>query len=220
MVAVIIISILVLVVGIVLAFFAPCMNSNVVSMIGGLLSASATVLLGFVAFLQNKKYKQLSDAANKRTEELMFTPEFHVQMIHNQSYAGEIPEMNISVNNNSTSCKQAIVCNAVNIPIIRIDVESIQFINGSNTSTFSKKDLQTNMIGGISIVIPEHSFSIRVSIPEEYCSVQWQCQIAVRYENIYQSRFEKEFVIKTLGGINDYEVVSITKAHLIEQNNV
>lgn len=220
MIAVIIVSILVLVAGIVLTFFAPCMNNNVVAMIGGLLSASATVLLGIVAFIQNRKYKQLSDEANKRTDQLMFTPEFHVQMIQNQSYACEIPEMNISVDDTPTSCKQAIVCNAVNIPIVKIEVEDIKFINGSNIRAFSKRELQTNMTGGISIVIPEHSFSIRVSIPEEYCSSQWQCQITVQYENIYQSRFEKEFVIKTLGGINDYEIASITKAHLIEQNDV
>ncbi len=64
MVAVIIISILVLVVGIVLTFFAPCMNSNVTSMTGGLLSTIVAILLEFVAFLQNKKHKQLSYAAN------------------------------------------------------------------------------------------------------------------------------------------------------------
>ena len=49
-------------------------DSNLVSMISGLWSALATVVLGGIAFWQNKRYKELSDELNDRQD----APEFFV----------------------------------------------------------------------------------------------------------------------------------------------
>lgn len=186
-------------------------------MLGGLLSALSTVLLGTIAVLQNKKYKQLSDEANKRTEQMMFTPEFHVQMIHNQSYASEIPEIGYTPNDAIQYHKTSIVCAVLNLPMVNIKVKKIDFsANNKIVKSYKEKELDVGSLDGISIVIPNTSFSLRIGIPLEYFNEKYECRILLQYQNIYQSNIEKEIVIKKLPIVDELEVVKIGKATLCD----
>lgn len=218
MIIVIIVSVLVLVAGIVLSFFAPCMDNNVVAMIGGLLSASATVFLGIVAFSQNRKYRDLSIEANERTERLMFTPEFHVQMIRNQSYASEMPEIIVAPNHSGPNFQTSVVCVALNLPLVNIQIKQIGFVTDNTTCVFEKQNILL-MAGKTSIVIPNTSFSIGVSFPRELFKGKCECHLLITYENIYQSCFEKELVLQRKDGTDEIILKAIEKAQLLEKKN-
>ena len=217
MIFVFVVTVIVLIAGIILTIFSPCFDTNIASMLGGLLSALSTVLLGTIAILQNKKYKQLSDESNKRTEQMMFTPEFHVQMIHDQSYDHEISEIIYTPNDATYAHKTSIVCAVLNLPMINIKVKKIDFLaNNDTVKSYEEKELLTNIVNGISIVIPNTSFSLRIGIPSEYFNEKYECRVQLQYQKIYQSKIGKEIVIKKLPRVDEFKVIKIGKATLCD----
>ena len=73
-----------------------------------------------------------------------------------------------------------------------------------------------NIVNGISIVIPNTSFSLRIGIPSEYFNEKYECRVQLQYQNIYQSKIEKEIVIKKLPRVDELKVIKIGKATLCD----
>ena len=147
----------------------------------------------------------------------MFTPEFHVQMIHDQSYDHEISEIIYTPNDATYAHKTSIVCAVLNLPMINIKVKKIDFLaNNDTVKSYEEKELLTNIVNGISIVIPNTSFSLRIDIPSEYFNEKYECRVQLQYQNIYQSKIGKEIVIKKLPRVDEFKVIKIGKATLCD----
>lgn len=63
-------------------FFAECMTPNTASVIGGALSAFATVVLGFISLKQNENYKRQGDKYNTQIKNLYVKPDLYPDNIY------------------------------------------------------------------------------------------------------------------------------------------
>jgi hypothetical protein len=171
--------------------FADKMRTNTASIIGGALSAIATVFLGLIAIWQNTRYKKMADEAN----DLQVRPEFFVvyRSPADKDYYN-MPTLTVYPRRCqwTKEAKDDILCfcKVLNFPIIRIKPKSlIYYIEGEMTDAYSEFDSQME-----DNLILEKNSVFRI-ILKNYTELD-NLYIEVEYENIFGDTYRKaiEFI--------------------------
>ena len=162
---------------------ADTYSPNQASILGGILSAIATALLGIVAFWQNKRYKQLADDYNDKlsmpeifkAESLKEKIEETTQATLNKySFYSVASENGKLIDCGSFSC--------INAPILNFYIESI---------TYNGKKIQMKEVPH-SLLSKEASFNICLHIPKTDSSYNGQFSLLFVYKNIYGVKYSKK----------------------------
>ena len=161
---------------------ADTYSPNQASILGGILSAIATALLGIIAFWQNKRYKKLADDYNDKlsmpeifkAESLKERIEETTQATLNKySFYSAASENRKIIDCGSFSC--------INAPILNLYIESI---------TYDGKKIQMKEVPH-SLLSREASFNIALHIPKTDDSYNGQFSLLFIYENIYGVKYRK-----------------------------
>lgn len=158
------------------------MSANTASIVGGVLSAVATALLGIIAFWQNKKYKELSDELNERA----FLPELYKAETIGEKLQGEVRaaynHLVFSVDPKDelvdVDCGNFLVLKP---PILDITVKSISYKGKTMTLYGDRRSLLSE----------NAAFNLLLKIPVKYQNEGGTFEIILMYENIYRTRYEK-----------------------------
>lgn len=126
------------------------MDTNVASIIGGILSVIATTVLGVIALWQNKRYKELSDEKDSKLEQLTLTPE--CRLLSASTVSSNIKNSNIQIAiPNSVFAGKDLNLSFVtlNLPMIDITVQRISYSyydksNSKKHDTFQHNQLLFN----------------------------------------------------------------------------
>ena len=180
----ILIAILVLViVATIWLFKVNTLSPNEASLYGGVLGAYATVLLGLIAFYQNKRYKELADEMNDRT----YMPEIYKPTSVSESFESAIKaSKNIAYFGvDSKEETKQLDCSSfgvLNSPIIDLSVKSV-----SN----SKKTVQ--LIGRkMSLYNEDVGFCVFLMLPSDFIEPNYEYSVTFEYKNIYGTKYEKD----------------------------
>lgn len=158
------------------------MTSNEASLRGGLLGAYATILLGLIAFYQNKRYKELADEMNDRT----YMPEIYKPSSITESFESAVKDSKNIVRFGVDSKEETkqLDCSSfgvLNSPIIDLSVKSV-----SN----SKKTLQ--LVGRkMSLYNKDVGFCVFLMLPLDFIEPNYEYFVTFEYENIYGTKYEK-----------------------------
>ena len=182
-------------------FFASQMDTNVASIIGGILSVIATTVLGVIALWQNKRYKELSDEKDSKLEQLTLTPE--CRLLSASTVSSNIKNSNIQIAiPNSVFAGKDLNLSFVtlNLPMIDITVQRISYSyydksNSKKHDTFQHNQLLFNC-PRFTTLENYSGFTIQTTIPPECDLSEVVCDIVLEYKNIYDITFEKAFTIK------------------------
>lgn len=166
--------------------FSELMSPNAASIVGGILSAVATLALGIIAIWQNMRYKEMADEAN----DVQVRPEFFVvyrSPIDSDYY--NIPTLTVYPRCQwIKEAKDDILCfcKVLNYPVIRIVPKRlIYYIEGNMTDSYSEFDAQME-----DNLILEKDSVFRI-ILKEYCELD-RIYIEVEFENIFGNKYRKE----------------------------
>ena len=170
---------------------AEKIGTNTASIIGGVLSAIATVFLGLIAIWQNTRYKKMADEAN----DIQIRPEFFVvyrSPIDEDYY--NMPTLTVYPLRSqwAKDAKEDILCfcKVLNYPVIRIEPKLIiYYIDGSMTDSYSEFDAQME-----DNLILEKDSVFRIML-KKYCELD-KIYIEVEFENIFGNKYRKaiEFI--------------------------
>ena len=168
---------------------APYWNGNFVSMLSGLWSAAATVVLGVVAFMQNSRYKELSDKMDIRQN----APEFFVQTprIDLAGYATASVTLNLitafGCDRNGIGLSEVISFRFMSLdkPILHLKPISIS-IDGK------KQDLTVDGNNEINVYKPYSHFGIDLKEIKISGEGSHSAVVTIQYENIYGVKYEKK----------------------------
>lgn len=158
-------------------------SANEASIVGGVLSAVATGLLGVVAFWQNKRYKELADEFNERA----YMPELYKvntvgETLHAMSksaynsffyIATEIEETATTID-----CGQFMVMNS---PILNIGVESLMCAGKSLLFLEQQHSLYAT----------DAAFSLFLKIAPDFVKHQVPIKVTFHYRNMYGAQYTK-----------------------------
>ncbi len=162
---------------------SECFTANRASIIGGVLSAVATGLLGGIAFWQNKRYKELSDELNERA----YMPEIYK--------ADTLDEQLDSIGKSRYShfffiaqgdgeSMVGIDCGhfmVINSPILNVSVKNIVCSDKSMSLEGKTFSIYGHDLG----------FSVSVKIPLDFTKYGTEFKITFSYENMYGTQYEK-----------------------------
>lgn len=169
---------------------APNWDDNLVSMLSGLLSAFATVVLGVIALLQNKRYKELSDKLDVRQN----APEFFIltPITNPKEFGPNIHNSIVSYGTKPKGLKTAVNCgfwfSSLDKPILNLRPVSITI--GNKTESLSQKDSSR-----INVYMPFSSFRIELEDIDFDKRGKYPANIIFQYENIYGITYQKIFSI-------------------------
>jgi len=175
-------------------FFASQMDTNVASIIGGILSVIATTVLGVIALWQNKRYKELSDEKDSKLEQLTLTPE--CRLLSASTVSSNIKNSNIQIAiPNSVFAGKDLNLSFVtlNLPMIDITVQRISYSyydksNSKKHDTFQHNQLLFNC-PRFTTLENYSGFTIQTTIPPECDLSEVVCDIVLEYKNIYDMTF-------------------------------
>lgn len=194
--------------------FANKMSSNTSSVVGGVLSVVATTILGMIAFWQNKRYKELSDSKDSKIEQLTITPECRLlsisQQVEGRRYQIACPDMKDSGQQYYLSFV------SLNLPMIDVTVHEIKYYSKNDKSKkdiFQHSQLLFNYYN-FTVLQNYSDFTIQITIPSEYKSVDVICEIVLKYKNIYDTEFNKTFCIECKMNQSGVKILSQSMAHI------
>jgi hypothetical protein len=170
---------------------ADKMRTNTASIIGGALSAIATVFLGLIAIWQNTRYKKMADEAN----DLQVRPEFFVVYRYStdKDYYN-IPTLTVYPKRCEwiKDARDDILCfcKVLNFPVIRIEPQLLFYYkDGEMADVYSEFDsqMEDNLI-----LEKDAVFRIILKNKDELDKIF----IEVEFENIFGSKYRKtiEFI--------------------------
>lgn len=172
-------------------------NSNVVSLLGGVLSAFATVFLGSLTLYQTKQYKKLSDELHDREN----APEFFVTTFANNVVGAtqHIPN-SIDVHGDSTRTvrmPKGLWFTMLKRPILELKPVSIKIADYEG-------ELKTQGESWINSYIPYSTFEIILNdcFPESLTG-SFDYELVLEYKDIYLTKYRKSFFgsAKIAGGV-------------------
>lgn len=180
---IIVIAIVVLlVVSIICYLCSECFTEKGASIIGGVLSAVATALLGFITIWQTKKHKEMEDEINDR----YWMPEIYkaetlLESINaiSRSATTSFTFYSVQQGNKTINCG---TFSAINAPLLNMCIESLSY--GTEKIVF-------NVIPH-SLYSKDVSFTVRLQIPETYIKNGERYIVTFVYENIYGTKYKKK----------------------------
>lgn len=182
---------------IVCCVFAHSWNSNFVSMLSGLWSAVATVVLGLVAFKQNCRYKELSDKMDIRQN----APEFFVQTpsVDQEGFGRCNPNIMFACESScigkQLSGHYAFRFITLDKPVLHLKPISIS-IDGTNQEHIQRNNIEINVYKPYSYF----GFGLRginLNVQGRHPTV-----VTIQYENIYGIKYEKKYSFDIIVGLN------------------
>ncbi len=180
---------------------ASAWEANTVSMISGLWSAVATFAVGYIAFYQNKKYKELADKLDIRQN----APEFYIPTVNineNQeitkiSANGDYPK---GLSNHGNP----VVLSTLDKPVIRLEIDSIMI--NDEAEILKDNDMAVDAFETNSLL------SISFSRLKPRLDGHYSLEIRLRFENIYGVHYTKKY--KCSIKIKDNTILDYTGAEL------
>ncbi len=183
---VIISIVIVFVVTVICCIIADELTPNRASIIGGALSAIATVFLGLIAFWQSKKYKELSDEFNDK----IYMPE----LFKADTLGEKLNGLGKAVYNSFTyNANMSNICNTETVkidcgifmvlkaPIIDVCVENISYKNNNLHFIDEKRSIYT----------PDTAFHLFIIAPADFVKNDTSFSIVFKYKNIFDIEYEK-----------------------------
>lgn len=172
---------------------APCWNANLVSMISGLWSAVATVVLGLIAVWQNKRYKQLSD----KMEDAMNAPEFYIPTPANDIEKFSKTAFNVITGEGSfpgglstgSGHEKYFTFSSIDRPIINLKPSSVLIDE-------KKEVLSVHNNFGIDVYRSHDLFSIKISKCKQVKNGNYEMKLYIDYENIYGTKYQKIYTTR------------------------
>lgn len=165
-------------------------NGNFTTILSGLWSAFATIVLGIIALWQNSQYKKLSDEMTDLTN----MPDFYrpellgekLSSIGNTAYNSLTVQPNIEEECNNICCGSFL---PIKSPILNLRPFSLQ-IGNKKTENFSNED------NSISLHTEKTGFQLYVLVPVQYLKCEHDCTLIMQYENIYGTVYQKSLHFK------------------------
>lgn len=181
-------------------------NGNAVTSLSGIWSAFATIVLGGIAYWQNKRYKQLADEAN----DMAFMPELYIptalmDTISSQKQ-GIFNKITANFSKTIPSMRFTIHLQAIRTPMINLKVDSF---------TCENKEYQYSEKTELTLSEKSSNIDVVFSVPQECCNPGKQGSVKLYYENIYGTKYCKsiEFTIGDEG--NSFKELELKKAQRI-----
>lgn len=161
--------------------FSEKISTNRASILGGVIGAGATIVLGLIAFWQNKRYKELSDELSERP----YIPELY----RSESLSDQLDSFSKGRYNSVTATA------VESTDLIEIDCGYLTSINAP-LCLFRVKELQNRgktitFLANSRSFYKDTAFKLFLKIPEQICDVSSIYSIVIEYENIYGMRYEK-----------------------------
>lgn len=187
--------------------FSDRMGQSTSSIIGGVLSAIATVFLGLIAIWQNTRYKKMADETN----DVHIRPEFFVVYCspNGEAYYN-LPTLTIFPRRWHGDTREEILCfcKVLNYPISRMKpTKLIYSINNQTTDAYLEFDAQSeeNLI-----IEKDGIFRIILKKYVQLCDVY----IEIEFENIYGNKYTKiiEFIAPAEGEIPEASIFGTYKS--------
>lgn len=178
---------------ILVALLAVCLscahnwNSNFVSLLGGVLSALATVFLGSLTLYQMKQYKKFSDELHDREN----APEFFVTTFANneEGATGRIPNSIEAYGDSKASIRmqKGLWFTMLKKPILELKPVCIKIADYEG-------ELKTQGESQINSYVPYSTFEIKLKncFPESLVG-QFDYQLVLEYKDIYLTKYSKSF---------------------------
>lgn len=168
-------------------------NSNLVSMISGLWSAVATVILGAIAVWQNKRYKQLSD----EMQDAMNAPEFYIPTPANDIEKFSKLSFNVITGKGNAPCglstgtghENAFTFSSIDKPIINLKPVFIMIDQ-------KKEVISVQNNTGIDVFCSRDLFSIKISNCKAVTDGEHEMKVCINYENIYGTKYQKIYTTR------------------------
>lgn len=172
--------------------FAEKLEPNTASIVGGALSAIATVFLGLIAIWQNTRYKRLADETN----DIRIRPEFFA--VYNdleQSELCDLPLVSakpIRWTLSKTAYEELLcLCKVVDFPVVRISPYSLCYFRDEQLQAeFYEFDGQNEPN---QIFEKGNKFRIYIPIVTPLCDAE----LVLKYENIYGDCYTKKIKFQT-----------------------
>lgn len=200
----ILLVIIVMIISIILSLsFASKMEDNMASIIGGILSAIATIFVGLIAIWQNKRYKKMADEAN----DVHVRPEFfniYCDLLPKEFYnlpsvsAMPVTWLEGRVAHEEIFC----ICKVLDFPVVRLKPKKLRYLDGERLlAEFYEFDAQNE---------PNHIFEkdklFRIFIP--HYEPLSDVELVLEYENIYGDLYIKiiKFVAPSYGMVPEASV--------------
>ena len=196
-----------LVISFVCIVFANCMTANSASILGGVLSALATVFLGVIAFWQNKRYKELSDEMN----DTMLMPEVYQSTEFSDELQAPLEQYRPHVKgfidmNSDYKWTSLIHLNFLRGPIINLYAKRIQ--SGSEELSF----ISSQKISMRDETVP---FNLSFEVPAAWIGLGNPVTVTLAYENIYGTQYEKDLCITLYPDSLEVDTMSLERARRI-----
>lgn len=169
-------------------------NKNCLTMLTAMWSILATVILGGIAYWQNKRYKELSDKYSQKIDCLMLTPECHLVSI----LGSREPNMPYMIANTADQfVEYYLKFSTLNLPMIDITVKEIEFSNLDDSTeklSFPHSKIAFNIFK-FSILETCSPFLICMTVPTKFTNRRTSCKLILSYKNIYGATVEKSFLL-------------------------
>lgn len=181
------------------------MTSNEASLRGGLLGAYATILLGLIAFYQNKRYKELADEMNDRT----YMPELYKAVVTNEqlSMPDKAAKNRVFFRVENEKSTKQLDCGSfgvLNSPIIDFSVQSISNSEKAIKLVGEKASYYQGDVG----------FFIFLTLPSDFLKPSSEYSVVFEYENIYGTRYQKNasFTLNSFGSTGNWKLERARRA--------
>jgi hypothetical protein len=160
--------------------FASEMKANMASIIGGILSAIATVFVGLIGIWQNKRYKKIADEAN----DVHVRPEFfnvYCDLFPQERY--NLPSVTAKperwLEGRTAHEELFCICKVLDFPVVRLKPKNLRYFDGIRLlAEFNEFDAQNE---------PNQIFEkdklFRIFIPQH--KPLSNVELVLEYENIY-----------------------------------
>ena len=170
--------------------FAKEMNPNFVSMLSGIISAMATIILGIIAMWQNKQYKEMSDKLDERQnapEFVVWTPTAAFHSSNNNA----LKAYGTAKDGISTGINCANWFMSLDKPILHLRPISIEI--GNQCDTLSVKGESE-----INAYTPYMQFGIEIKNIASSLKGNQVVVVTFEYENLYGLSYQKKFTFNVI----------------------
>lgn len=185
----------------------------------GLLSFIGAVTLGYIAFWQNKRYKELSDENSRKTTEMLFTPECRLIQVRASRLGYESVQIACLDPAKYHGKDVLAYFTTLNLPMIDITIASYSYREKGNQNhqlSFEHKDLLFSYSFFTELRNYEQ-FVLQITIPDEFLNVDTICDLTLHYKNIYDAKISKVVSFERNGSSGELLILKQEKAKMIEE---